>query len=173
MYDIHLSYRQAAGYLRNLVMPLLEGRYVFFLDSDDVIDPVAMEQAVNAAMHLGADVLMVPYQLEFITESGTGSEVSSMMGMDKYDRATWMRMPEGEMTGQTRQAAMTLVNYPWNRLTRTQLLLDNSVYFGTTQVQNDVQYHWHALSAARHVAFMDANARPLCFHKKFDRETNL
>ena len=172
VYDIHMTYRQAAGYLRNLVIPLLEGRYVFFLDSDDVIDPVAMEQAVNAAMRFGVDVLMVPYQLEFITmqamgRSGNRSEVSTLMGMDKYDRKTWLRMPEGEMTGQTRQAAMTLVNYPWNRLTRTQLLLDNSVYFGTTQVQNDVQYHWHALSAARRVAFMDANARPLCFHKKF------
>ena len=63
---------------------------------------------------------------------------------------------------------MTLVNYPWNRLTRTQLLHDeNGIFFGTTQVQNDVQYHWHALSVAKRVAFLSATSAPICFHKKF------
>ena len=63
---------------------------------------------------------------------------------------------------------MTLVNYPWNRLTRTRLLHDaDGIFFGTPQVQNDVQYHWHALSAAERVAFLDSTAKPVCYHKKF------
>ena len=62
---------------------------------------------------------------------------------------------------------MTLVNYPWNRLARSELLHDERIFFGTTQVQNDVQYHWHVLSAARRVAFLTATAAPVCYHKKF------
>ena len=62
---------------------------------------------------------------------------------------------------------MTLVNYPWNRLARSELLHDERIFFGTTQVQNDVQYHWHVLSAARRVAFLAATAAPVCYHKKF------
>ena len=62
---------------------------------------------------------------------------------------------------------MTLVNYPWNRLARSEFLQAERIFFGTTQVQNDVQYHWHALSAARRVAFLAATAAPVCYHKKF------
>ena len=62
---------------------------------------------------------------------------------------------------------MILVNYPWNRLARSELLQAERIFFGTTQVQNDVQYHWHVLSAARRVAFLAATAAPVCYHKKF------
>ena len=40
-------------------------------------------------------------------------------------------------------------------------------FFGTTTVQNDVQYHWHVLTSAKRVAFLAANAAPVCYHKKF------
>jgi len=167
MYDVQLEYTAPAGFLRNLVIPLLEGLYVFFLDSDDSVDAVALEAATAAAMNAGIDVLMLPYQLAFVSQDG-GKEVTSFVGMDKYDQATWEQMVALEFSPDAREAAMTLVNYPWNRLTRTQLLHDeNGIFFGTTQVQNDVQYHWHALSVAKRVAFLSATSAPICFHKKF------
>ena len=167
MYDVHLSYTAPAGSLRNLVIPLLEGLYVFFLDSDDFVDAVALEAATVAAMREDLDVLMLPYQLVFITQEGE-KEVTSLMGMDKYDQTTWEQVTALAVTQETREAAMTLVNYPWNRLTRTRLLHDaDGIFFGTTQVQNDVQYHWHTLSVARRVAFLSASSTPICFHKKF------
>ena len=167
MYDVQLEYTAPAGFLRNLVIPLLEGLYVFFLDSDDSLDAVALEAATAAAMKAGIDVLMLPYQLAFVSQDG-GKEVTSFVGMDKYDQATWEQMVALEFSPDAREAAMTLVNYPWNRLTRTQLLHDeNGIFFGTTQVQNDVQYHWHALSVAKRVAFLSATSAPICFHKKF------
>jgi hypothetical protein len=167
MYDVQLEYTAPAGFLRNLVIPLLEGLYVFFLDSDDSVDAVALEAATAAAMKAGIDVLMLPYQLAFVSQDG-GKEVTSFVGMDKYDQATWEQMVALEFSPDAREAAMTLVNYPWNRLTRTQLLHDeNGIFFGTTQVQNDVQYHWHALSVAKRVAFLSAASAPICFHKKF------
>ena len=167
MYDVQLEYTAPAGFLRNLVIPLLEGLYVFFLDSDDSVDAVALEAATAAAMKAGIDVLMLPYQLAFVSQDG-GKEVTSFVGMDKYDQATWEQMVALEFSPDAREAAMTLVNYPWNRLTRTQLLHDeNGIFFGTTQVQNDVQYHWHALSVAKRVAFLSATSAPVCFHKKF------
>ena len=167
MYDVQLEYTAPAGFLRNLVMPLLEGLYVFFLDSDDSVDAAALEAATAVAMREGIDVLMLPYQLVFVAQDG-GKEVASLVGMDKNDQATWEQMVALEFSSDAREAALTLVNYPWNRLTRTQLLHDeNGIFFGTTQVQNDVQYHWHGLSVAKRVAFLSAASAPVCFHKKF------
>ena len=167
MYDVQLEYTAPAGFLRNIVMPLLEGLYVFFLDADDSVDAVALEAAAAIAMRSGIDVLMLPYQTVFVSQDG-GKEVTSLVGMDKYDQATWDQMVALEDSPDAREAALTLVNYPWNRLTRTQLLHDDSgIFFGTGQVQNDVQYHWHALSVAKRVAFLSAASIPVCFHKKF------
>ncbi len=166
MYNIQLLYQAPAGSLRNLVIPLLEGQYVFFLDADDSVDGLALESATRIALKSELDVLMLPYQLAFVSQH-QDTEVTTLMGMDKYDHATWARMVALESSNATREAAMTLVNYPWNRLIRSELLLAHQVFFGTTQVQNDVQYHWHGLSVARRVMFLAADAAPVCYHKKF------
>ena len=166
MYSIQLLVQAPAGLLRNLVIPLLEGTYVFFLDADDSVDGQALEAATSIAVQQGFDLLMLPYQLAFVSQQGN-EQVTTLMGMDKYDHATWMQTVALQSSNATREIAMTLVNYPWNRLARSEFLQAERVFFGTTQVQNDVQYHWHALSAARRVAFLAATAAPVCYHKKF------
>ena len=166
MYNIQLLVETPAGLLRNLVIPLLEGTYVFFLDADDSVDGQALEAATLIAMQQGFDVLMLPYQLAFVSQQEQ-EQVTTLMGMDKYDHATWTQTVALQSNNMTREAAMTLVNYPWNRLARSELLHAQRIFFGTTQVQNDVQYHWHVLSVARRVAFLTATTAPVCYHKKF------
>ena len=166
MYSIQLLVQAPAGLLRNLVIPLLEGTYVFFLDADDSVDGQALEVATLIAVHQGFDVLMLPYQLAFVSQQGT-EQVTTLMGMDKYDHTTWTQTVALQSNNATREAALALVNYPWNRLARSEVLHTERIFFGTTQVQNDVQYHWHLLSAARRVAFLAATAAPVCYHKKF------
>ena len=166
MYSIQLLIQAPAGVLRNLAIPLLEGTYVFFLDADDSVDGQALEAATSIAVQQGFDLLMLPYQLAFVSQQGN-EQVTTLMGMDKYDHVTWMQTVALQSSNATREAAMTLVNYPWNRLARSEFLQAERIFFGTTQVQNDVQYHWHVLSAARRVAFLAATAAPVCYHKKF------
>jgi glycosyltransferase involved in cell wall biosynthesis len=166
MYSIQLLAQVPAGLSRNLVIPLLEGTYVFFLDADDSVDGQALDAATSIAVQQGFDLLMLPYQLAFVSQQGN-EQVTTLMGMDKYDHATWMQAVALQSSNATREAAVTLVNYPWNRLARSEFVQAERIFFGTTQVQNDVQYHWHALSAARRVAFLAATAAPVCYHKKF------
>ena len=166
MYSIQLLVQAPAGLLRNLVIPLLEGTYVYFVDADDSVDGQALEAATSIAVQQGFDVLMLPYQLALVSQQGN-EQITTLMGMDKYDQATWMQTVALQSSNATRAAAMILVNYPWNRLARSELLQAERIFFGTTQVQNDAQYHWHVLSAARRVVFMAATAAPVCYHKKF------
>ena len=56
----------SAGSLRNLAIPLIGGRYVFFMDADDSVDGIALVEATLHAIDRNLDVLIMPYQLVFI-----------------------------------------------------------------------------------------------------------
>ena len=65
--------------------------------------------------------------------------------MDKYDAITWKYLVPGNASNVS-HSALSLVNYPWNKIISSALIHDHNIFFGTTAVQNDVQFHWHAIS---------------------------
>jgi hypothetical protein len=62
-------------------------------------------------------------------------------------------------------AALRLINYPWKQLTASSLIHDNDIFFGPTEVQNDLQFHWTSIAAAQNIKFYN---QPVCTHRKFD-----
>ncbi len=61
---IHLiSYDENRGmsYARNRGMDAAEGKYIFFLDSDDMIHPQLLEKMVQEAENSGADIVMTAF----------------------------------------------------------------------------------------------------------------
>jgi hypothetical protein len=54
------------GKARNLALPLVEGRYVFFADADDVYDFGALADAVDFATKYEKDLMVMPYLVEYI-----------------------------------------------------------------------------------------------------------
>lgn len=148
---------RGAGRARNSVIPLCTGRYTFFLDADDVIDPEALAAAVAHADAETADLLFVEYRIEFADEGRTE-------GMYKADREVWRKLRSSTRHSQRQQIAAQLINYPWNRIIRTSLLHDANIFFGATVVNNDVQYHWHSIAAAQRISFLDV---AVASHRKF------
>ncbi|RAE55173.1 glycosyltransferase family 2 protein, partial [Burkholderia multivorans] len=60
---------RGAGRARNAVIPLCTGRFTYFLDADDVVDPMALRQAVNKADQDEADLLFIQYRIEYTDEN--------------------------------------------------------------------------------------------------------
>ncbi len=148
---------RGAGRARNSVIPLCTGRYTYFLDADDVIDPEALAAAVAHADAEAADLLFVEYRIEFADEGRTE-------GMYKADREVWRKLRGSTRHSQRQQIAAQLINYPWNRIIRTSLLHDANIFFGATVVNNDVQYHWHSIASAQRISFLDV---AVASHRKF------
>lgn len=148
---------RGAGRARNSVIPLCTGRYTYFLDADDVIDPEALAAAVAHADAETADLLFVEYRIEFADEGRTE-------GMYKADREVWRKLRSSTRHSQRQQIVAQLINYPWNRIIRTSLLHNANIFFGATVVNNDVQYHWHSISAAQRISFLEV---PVASHRKF------
>lgn len=148
---------RGAGRARNAIIPLCTGRYTYFLDADDVIDARALREAVRKADQDAADLLFMQYRIEYTDEKRS-------RGMFNADAEIWRQLPEADDNACRQALVAGLINYPWNRIIRTDLLHDANIFFGPTIVHNDVLYHWHSILAAKNIGFLDAE---VCTHRKF------
>jgi hypothetical protein len=83
--------------------------------------------------------------------------------MFHHDRKAFEAGLAAKTTREKKELGYGLINYPWNRIVRTQLLLEKDIFFGPTTVQNDVQYHWDSITCAHSVEFFD---KPVALHRK-------
>lgn len=154
---------RGAGRARNAVIPLCTGRFTYFLDADDVVDPMALRQAVNKADQDEADLLFIQYRIEYTDENRS-------RGMFDADAEIWQRLPYAAENGEKQALLSGLINYPWNRIIRTSLLHDANIFFGPTIVHNDVLYHWHTILSAANIKYLDVE---VCTHRKFTNRTQV
>lgn len=79
------------------------------------------------------------------------------MRPDEKIWAVWRdRLADVDGESPTRALAISLINYPWTRLVRTNMFFEDLVHFGIEPVHNDVLFHWLSLALARRVAFIDS-----------------
>jgi len=159
--------KSGAGRARNSALPLVEGEYVYFADADDTFDFAALAGAVRHASRRDVDVVILPYKTEYIKPGK--STVDGMLSGDlkiwNSMRSKWREWVYPYTAEERKAAAFGLINYPWKQLTAASLLRDAGVFFGPTVVQNDVQFHWTSIAAAKNVRFYDV---VVCTHRKFD-----
>lgn len=154
---------KGAGRARNTVIPLCTGRYTFFLDADDVINSAALERAVEQASTENADLLFMKYRIEFFDDKKS-------RGMFDADRKLWDLFKIENSTSGLRKSVSALINYPWNRIIKTDLLHDENIFFGPTVVHNDIPYHWHSVIAAKKISYTDDD---VCTHRKFSTRNQI
>lgn len=156
-----------AGRARNhAIKGLLEGEYVYFVDSDDTVDFMALAKATRTAKETGADLLIFPYNLEYVH-----SNYSTTKGMMKSDARIWndVMAKHNSSNSDLKLAALGLINYPWKQLTLSSLIHDTGIFFGPSQIQNDVQFHWTSIAAARNIYFYNQSIS-ICTHRLFDSD---
>lgn len=159
------SATSGAGKARNSALPLLEGDFTLFVDADDDVNIDALIEVLRFTQNKqDGDLVFIPYEINTpgavrdmwqsdrsafidVTESGSQADAS------QYQRRAFLK-------------SLSLTNYPWNRFTRTELLHNHDIYFGSTAVHNDVRFHWTTIAAAKgKIAFYDAGI-PLITHAK-------
>ena len=155
VYLLRDSVSKGAGRARNRAAPLREGAFTVYVDADDLVDARALGAAVRELRaNDEADLLFFPYQID---QSGTKRSM-----WDK-DQAAFARGRAAQTADERKAAALSLTNYPWNRVARTAAL--NGVQFGATRVHNDVRFHWGSIAASRDVAFSEKTT-PVVTHRK-------
>lgn len=149
---------KGAGVARNAVIPLLSAKYTYFVDADDIIDPIALKEAVNYANTHNNDLTLFKYKIHFYDKN-------TYRDMWNADQELWEKLKKANNNHEKKSLASQLINYPWNRIIKTSLLHDENIFFGKTVVHNDIPYHWHSIISAHNIGIFD---KAVCSHRKFE-----
>mmetsp|Transcript_12043 Transcript_12043/g.17287 ORF Transcript_12043/g.17287 Transcript_12043/m.17287 type:complete len:328 (+) Transcript_12043:1212-2195(+) len=160
-YFLTTAGEKGAGYARNMAIPLVEGRFVYFADSDDTYDFQELLRAVNFAKTHNKDLLLFPYKMEYITP-----KKSKIGGMMQNDVETWEKAKSSALNQENlKQFALELTGYPWKQLTCSTLMSNADSFFGPTSVHNDINFHWLSVAQSENMHFYEF---PVPTHRKFN-----
>lgn len=130
------------GVAKNRGIECAEGEYIFFIDSDDSIEPNAVATLFEAIDKFGADVIL--FGSKSVTETG---EVLSY-SYDPYPANSLLEISQNKSLFLTSPS-------PWNRITKTSLFRDNGILFASGVWYEDIRTTVKVLGMAKTAVYLD------------------
>lgn len=140
--------RLDAGAARNAGLEKATGRYLSFLDSDDIFDPRMLEAACQRAEEDRADIVVFQaQQLDMRTGAVTPMPWSLVTENCPPKRSF---APE-EMA---ERLFNSFENWTWNKLFSAEFIRGAGIVFQSIRRTNDMAFVWEALARARRVSLL-------------------
>ena len=151
-----------AGAARNTGMEHVNGEYMCFFDSDDLLEPDAIEQLVRAAESANADAVI--YKMDQLDDR-TGELTPNTWAIDQN------HIPANEAfyAADVDNFYKYVVGFTVNKLYRTAFLLGLNLRFPLIGAHEDMPFTYIALSASRKTYFLDKTL----YHYRRAREGSL
>ncbi len=136
------------GIPRNFALEAARGKYVYFLDSDDLLSATALEELYDVAENFNADVVHVEKCFAFFDADGkSGAEVVSNQA-GNFVTAPTLETPDigkrvNDFIGK---------KYLWwacNKLFRRKFLSDNKIKFAATKSFEDMIFAFMCVATAK------------------------
>lgn len=149
--DSRISYyyqeNKGAGIARNLGLRQGKGKYIIFLDVDDLYQQSLLEKLWRRAKETGAEVVTCLYE----QDDYWLKEHRENLGYIKE------RLPQGDIIKpqEVSNLLRAFTQGPINKLFRRDFLIDNHITFGETRIANDVKLTSLALIQAQKIALLD------------------
>lgn len=158
---------RGAGIARNTGFPHAKGQFTLFFDDDDELHTGALVEAVRALERGGQDLALLKYRYR-------RAHSDSDQAMTHVDESIWAKVV-GErkarrVTLDLFPALLSLTNYPWNRIMRTETYRRAGLRYGSTMVNNDILGHWYSLLFARQILLFN---EVICTHIVLPGGSNL
>ena len=140
------------GFPRNKGIKLAKGKYIVFLDSDDLFIDTALEELFNLAEETQADVL---HANQFITSTDGSEEftVNTPVGLDSWEDSE----PVKKLTNVSNKLEDRIKAFCnkefiwscWNKCFRRDFLVNNKIEFATMTYSEDMPLCFKALCLAK------------------------
>ena len=139
------------GIPRNKGIKLAKGKYIIFLDSDDMFTDTALEELYNIAEETQADVL---HASQFITATNKSEEFAAdtPVGIDSWE--DWLPIKKTvaiskDLSDRVKTfCSKGLIWSCWNKFFRRDFLISNKIEFATMTYSEDMPFCFKALCLA-------------------------
>lgn len=152
---------QCAGVARNKGMEVAEGKYLYFLDADDWIEPDSLEKLCSSAESLGSDIV-----------------VARSEGFDNQTGETWLidyalnGVPFDTLIRPSFYADrlfQRFMGWPWDKLYRAEFIQSSGLLFQPLRTTNDAYFVFCSLMLAGGVSCVDK----VLFHHRANNRKSL
>lgn len=158
---------RGAGVARNTGFPHATGRFTLFFDDDDELHTDSLVEAVQALERGGQDLALLKYRYRRAHDD-------SDQAMTNVDESIWNTVVGDRhvrrVTLDLFPELLSLTNYPWNRIMRTDTYRKAGLKYGSTMVNNDILGHWYSLLFARQILLLN---EVICTHIVLPGGSNL
>lgn len=145
----HADVNLGAGHARNIGIDHANGRYLYFLDSDDFIEPTILEHAVALADKENSDV--VPFKaVRFHTAKRTKKEEKAAFRKENFPH-------EGTFSAEEMSDRLfnSFLTWAHNKLFSASFIKDKGIRFQEIFRTNDLLFTYTALSSAERITPLD------------------
>lgn len=134
---LHLPENGGLSNTRNAGFPHVRGEYVFFMDSDDVIDANLLEQ-VKASLEVNrADVVVFGLLEQYYDRAGVLKQTFPVAA----EKTLYLYTPEDVRREVIHLEEKTLYGYAWNKVYRVQSLRESGVVFEKITLIEDIKFN--------------------------------
>lgn len=152
---------QCAGVARNKGMEVAEGKYLYFLDADDWIEPDSLEKLCSSAESLGSDIVVARSE-GFDNQTGETWLIDYALNGVPFD--TLIR-PSFYVD----RLFQRFMGWPWDKLYRAEFIQSSGLLFQPLRTTNDAYFVFCSLMLAGGVSCVDK----VLFHHRANNRKSL
>lgn len=125
---------------RNESLKLAKGKYITFLDGDDIYDVTLFEKAYCLAEKEESDMVIWDYLVFYAPKEllNIDQSMSILRNFDSTDKITLLQRP----------------SFTWVKLLKTEKARELNIHFPIGRTRQDIPVHWHLITALDKISIL-------------------
>lgn len=137
------------GVARDVAFETIESEFVIFFDDDDILYGKNVEAVLQKMNIYDLDVAIMAY--EYVEALKPDEKMEMLSGDEERFSGILQDSTESIIQPSVFPRILSIANFPWNKICRTNYLKKIQATFGSLRLHEDVPIHWNILCNVEYV----------------------